>query len=157
MMIRKCVVIIAFLVSSALLYSQDTTQYQVSTVNPASFSYSDSTPQTETASITTARPNNANQTTQYYHLVSAALLGSHLVGQRRVYRDGDIAKDSIPLFIRPKNNANEIGTAKVSGTTVISGTMRRATPSTIQFDVVLGVQAGTIPDGTYTNQFTFTM
>jgi hypothetical protein len=158
MMIRNKIAVIAFLLCSALVFSQtDTTAYNVSTVSPASFSYSSASPQTETASITTARPTNANVTTQYYHLISAALHGSRLVGQRKVYRDGDASKESIPLFIRPKNNANEIGTEKVSGTTVISGTMNRGNPSTIQFDVVLGTQSGMIPDGTYTNKFTFQM
>jgi hypothetical protein len=147
--------LLAFLIIIVPVGAQDLTSYTVKTTNPATFLYNPELAQSASASITLQRGNNANVSYPYYYIVSGALQGFSGVGQRKLYQDGQVSKPSIPIYLRLKNSLKEIGASNIAGATGLAGVISRGDPSTVEFDVALEANSGIIPDGTYSNQFTF--
>ncbi len=149
----------AILVSVAAMgaEAQDYTSYSAKTTSPDILVYNPASPVSAVASLTIQRGNNANVAYPYYYIVAGASQGLAGPGQRRLYLDGQVSKPSIPVFLRLKNSIMEIGSANISDSTSLSGSVYRRNPSTVELDVVLDANAGSIPDGTYTNQFTFAL
>lgn len=145
------------LVAAMGVQAQDYTSYSVNTTNPEILVYNPASTVSAVASLTIQRGNNANVAYPYYYIVAGASQGLAGPGQRKLYLDGQVSKPSIPVFLCLKNSTKEIGSANISGATALSGSVSRGTPSTVEFDVVLDANAGSIPDGTYTNQFSFAL
>lgn len=150
----KRTIILALLLAAAAISASAVTW----TVNTTSVTYNNysGTALTITAKFHITR-SESGTSVPLYLMVYAASPGSAMVGNRKIYKDGNLASSSISILLRPASGTTEISTPTTGGPkTVTSGTMGVSATS-IDITVKVYFYGVSVATGTYTGTFTFNL
>jgi hypothetical protein len=136
--------------------SAQTYDYLGQAISPADFlaTVIPGSEMTNPASLGIRFNSPSNVTDAFYMLVTGTTTGSFAVGSRRLYNTNDPTK-SIAVQLRPSGSTSEIGSTNTTGAVVLTGNFIRNQYSNVSFNVVIPSITPSVPDGTYTNTFTF--
>ncbi|MEW6547865.1 MAG: hypothetical protein AB1407_00195 [Spirochaetota bacterium] len=142
-----------FLLCGSSLLAQTTWTISNVTANITNYDTRQANSGKRTVTITRSTASDA---VSFYLLVGNAIYGDFLPGNRRVYLNpSNFYDSSSKISIRRTTNAStEIGSINQTGTTALSGSMASGTAS-MNLTFYVYSSTGEIPDGPYTNIFTF--